>query len=67
MGKLVIVSGGNTKGNGMDELVNMSWASSNMRRLTYTEASQTFDHEELIEIPTSGILRLWFPICGHRR
>ena len=49
MGKLVIVSGGNTKGNGMDELVNMSWASSNMRRMTYTEASQTFDHEELIE------------------
>jgi hypothetical protein len=33
----------------MDELVNMSWASSNLRRMTYTEASQTFDHEELIE------------------
>jgi hypothetical protein len=49
MGKLVIISGGNTKGNGMDELVNMSWASSNLRRMTYTEASQTFDHEELIE------------------
>ena len=49
MGKLVIISGGNTRGNGMDELVNMSWASSNLRRLTYTEASQTFDHEELIE------------------
>jgi len=49
MGKLIIVSGGNTKGNGMDELVNMSWTASNMRRLTYTQASQTFDHEELIE------------------
>lgn len=49
MGKLIIVSGENTKGNGMDELVNMSWASSNMRRLTYTQASQTYDIDELIE------------------
>jgi hypothetical protein len=49
MGKLIIVSGENVKGNGMDELVNMSWVSSQMRRMTYTQASQTFDHEELIE------------------
>jgi hypothetical protein len=49
MGKLIIVSGENIKGNGMDELVNMSWVSSQMRRMTYTQASQTFDHEELIE------------------
>lgn len=49
MGKLIIVSGENIKGNGMDELVNMSWASSNLRRMTYTQAAQTYDHDELIE------------------
>ncbi|NBR60523.1 phosphatidylinositol-specific phospholipase C domain-containing protein [bacterium] len=49
MGKLIIVSGENIKGNGMDELVNMSWSSSNMRRLTYSQASQTYDIDELIE------------------
>jgi hypothetical protein len=48
MGKLIIVSG-DVKGNGMDELVNMSWVSSQMRRMTYTQASQTYDHDELIE------------------
>jgi hypothetical protein len=49
MGKLIVVSGENIKGNGMDELVNMSWSSSNMRRLTYSQASQTYDIDELIE------------------
>jgi hypothetical protein len=46
--KLIIVSGGNVKGTHMEELVNMSWASSNLRRLTYTQASQPHDQEELI-------------------
>jgi hypothetical protein len=55
MGKLIIVSGEHTKGNGMDELVNMSWVSSQMRRMTYTQASQTFDHEELIEFNKRNI------------
>lgn len=55
MNKLIIVSGENIKGNGMDELVNMSWVSSQMRRLTYTQASQTFDHEELIEFNKRNI------------
>lgn len=55
MGKLIVVSGENTKGNGMDELVNMSWVSSNMRRLTYTQASQTYDHDELIEFNKRNI------------
>jgi hypothetical protein len=55
MGKLVIVSGENIKGNGMDELVNMSWVSSQLRRMTYTQASQTFDHEELIEFNKRNI------------
>ena len=55
MGKLVVVSGEHIKGNGMDELVNMSWVSSQMRRMTYTQASQTFDHEELIEFNKRNI------------
>jgi len=55
MGKLVIVSGENIKGNGMDELVNMSWVSSQMRRMTYTQASQTFDSDELIEFNKRNI------------
>jgi len=48
LGKLVIVSGDHHKGNGMDELVNLSWSSSLCRRLTYTQASQTYDYDELI-------------------
>lgn len=46
--KLLIVSGGGIKGTLMEELVNLSWDTSNLRRLTYTQASQTYDHEELI-------------------
>jgi len=49
LNKLVIVSGEHHKGNGMDELVNISWSSSLCRRLTYTQAAQTYDHDELIE------------------
>lgn len=48
LGKLIIVSGEHHKGNGMDELVNISWSSSICRRLTFTQASQTYDHDELI-------------------
>jgi len=48
LGKLVIVSGDHHKGTGMDELVNISWSSSLCRRLTFTQASQTYDHDELI-------------------
>jgi hypothetical protein len=48
LGRLIIVSGEHHKGNGMDELVNLSWSSSLCRRLTYTQASQTYDFDELI-------------------
>ena len=48
LGRLIIVSGEKHKGNGMDELVNLSWSSSLCRRLTYTQVSQTYDDEELI-------------------
>jgi hypothetical protein len=55
LGKIIVVSGKNTKGNGMDELVNMSWDSSHMRRLPYTKVAQTYDHEELTEFNRQGI------------
>lgn len=47
--KLIIVSGGEVKGTNMEELVNLSWATSNLRRLTYTQASQVHDPNELID------------------
>jgi hypothetical protein len=46
--KLIIVSGGSIKGTHMEELTNMSWTTSYLRRLTYTQASQPHDEEELI-------------------
>uniref|UniRef100_A0A6C0I6K3 phosphoinositide phospholipase C n=1 Tax=viral metagenome TaxID=1070528 RepID=A0A6C0I6K3_9ZZZZ len=49
MGKLIVVSGEKHKGTAMDELVNISWSSSLCRRLTYTQAAQTYDHDELTE------------------
>jgi len=49
-GKLIIVSGPEVKGApGMHELVNLSWGSSNLRRLSFMAASQPYDHEELID------------------
>jgi hypothetical protein len=47
-GKLIIVSGGNMKGTLIEELVNLSWSTSSLRRLTYMQASQPHDHDELI-------------------
>jgi Phosphatidylinositol-specific phospholipase C, X domain len=47
--KMIIVSGNEVKGTLMDELTNMSWGTSNLRRLTYTQAAQTNDSNELIE------------------
>ena len=48
-GKLVILSGEYVKGTLMDELVNLSWLSSHLRRQTYTEASQTYNYQELTD------------------
>lgn len=53
--KLIIVSGGSMKGTLMEELVNLSWSESHCRRLTYTQASQTYDAEELIEFNRNNI------------
>lgn len=47
-GKLVLVSG-DVKGTKLEELVNLSWVSSNLRRLTYFQASQPYDPDELID------------------
>lgn len=46
--KIVLVSGSEVKGTLMEELVNISWATSHLRRLTYTQASQPHDADELI-------------------
>lgn len=48
-GKLLVVSGGNLSGTALEEMVNLSWSGSNLRRLTYMQASQPYDHDELIE------------------
>ena len=48
-GKLLLISGGNFSGTKMEELVNLSWTSSNLRRLTYMQASQPYDHDELVD------------------
>lgn len=47
--KMIVVSGTEVKGTLMEEVVNMSWGTSNLRRLTYTQAAQTNDSNELIE------------------
>ena len=54
--KLVIVSGGGEiKGTLMEELVNMSWSTSHLRRMTYTQASQPHDHDEMIDYNRNNI------------
>lgn len=46
--KLIIVSGGNIQGTELEELVNMSWMGSELRRLTYNQAVHTRDQPELV-------------------
>jgi hypothetical protein len=53
--KLIIVSGGNMKGTLMEEIVNLSWSTSHLRRLTYTQAAQPHDQEELINFNRNNI------------
>jgi hypothetical protein len=53
--KLIIVSGGAMKGTLMEELVNLSWSTSHLRRMTYTQASQPHDHDELIDYNRNSI------------
>lgn len=54
--KLIIVSGGGQiKGTHMEELVNLSWSTSNLRRMTYSQASQPHDPDELINFNRTHI------------
>lgn len=53
--KLIIVSGGAMKGTLMEELVNMSWSTSHLRRMTYSQASQPHDQDELINYNRNNI------------
>jgi hypothetical protein len=53
--KIVLVSGSEVKGTLMEELINISWATSHLRRLTYTQASQPHDQDELINHNRSHI------------
>ena len=53
--KIVLVSGSEVKGTLMEELINISWATSHLRRLTYTQASQPHDADELINHNRSHI------------
>lgn len=54
-GKVVIVSGGNAKGTELEELVNLSWDDSNLRRLTYQQALHPRDEEELMRFNKDNI------------
>jgi hypothetical protein len=48
--KVIIVSGGGEiNGTLMEEMVNLSWSTSNLRRYTYSQGAQPHDHEELID------------------
>ena len=47
--KLLIVSGGPIQGTKFEDLVNMSWSNSNLRRLTFHQAVHPRDEDELIQ------------------
>jgi hypothetical protein len=54
-GKVLIVSGGNARGTELEELVNLSWDGSNLRRLTYQQALHPRDEEELMRFNRDNI------------
>jgi hypothetical protein len=53
-GKLIIVSG-STQGSELDELVNLSWSESKLRRLTYQQAIHSRDQKELVAFNRNAI------------
>lgn len=53
--KVLIVSGGNAKGTELEDLVNLSWDDSNLRRLTYQQALHPRDEEELVRFNKNNI------------
>jgi hypothetical protein len=46
MGKLIVISGPETVGTQISELVNMVWGQSSLRRVTYKQAAETYTPEE---------------------
>jgi len=54
-GKVLIVSGGNAKGTELEDLVNLSWDDSNLRRLTYQQALHPRDEKELMRYTRNNI------------
>ena len=53
--KIVILSGPEVKGSKMEELVNLSWGTSHLRRMTYNQASQPHDPDEMINYNRDNI------------
>jgi hypothetical protein len=53
--KVLIVSGG-TQGTDLDDLVNLSWTESGLRRLTYQQALHSRDEKELIRFTRDHIV-----------
>lgn len=54
-GKTIIVSGGNIQGTRLDDIVNLSWTGSAIRRLSYTQATSPRDPIELYKFNKVGI------------
>jgi hypothetical protein len=54
-GKVLIVSGGNTRGTELEKLVNLSWDRSTLRRLTYQQALHPRDEKELMRYTRNNI------------
>ena len=54
-GKVLIVSGGNAKGTELEDLVNLSWDESTLRRLSYQQALHPRDEKELIRYNRNNI------------
>ncbi len=53
--KLLLVSGGNTRGSTLEELINLSWDGSSLRRLGYQQALHPRDEHELIRYTQNNI------------
>ena len=53
--KLLLVSGGAIQGTKLEELVNLSWSNSNVRRLTFQQAVHPRDEDELIQYNKNNI------------
>lgn len=54
-GKVLIVSGGNARGTELEDLVNLSWDESALRRLSYQQALHPRDEKELIRYNRNNI------------